>query len=427
MCVLMCVFRLFDCVNVLSQMWQRYGFTCWCVFFMCSVSSSRLRYTLLQTEQMNGFSSLWNFMWLARSDGCMNCTPHTMHTSWCVRMCVVRLFFWLNRLPQIVHAYGFSPVCVRMCVFRLFDWLKFLPQIVHAYGFSPRGLGIFRRMRLLLIARPRRRTTGNIRSGSATTTATHRELSLVLFDVLDDVVGHFVAYRAPVALARVEMGRPIRGCPTARMIEGPIFKLIFVDFHVRRKLIGRAERFVAYLAHAVRGATARYCHRRVLIVRLIARVRHLQVHRGRLLLGHVVDFHVQIEVHLRHERFVADLTLELFRDAVGKLSHRVTGGRAAAVLGLDDVLRKDGRTSFAATRDWHRGYRGRCGRLLLLLLDRWNISSPSILHHKCLHRSRVMVPLQHAMGNTAPATPYSKGFGFSKTLKDCTSYCTTRN
>uniref|UniRef100_A0A2M4D396 Putative secreted protein n=1 Tax=Anopheles darlingi TaxID=43151 RepID=A0A2M4D396_ANODA len=85
-------------------MWHRYGLTWLCVFFICSVSSSRLRYTLLQTEQMYGFSSLWNFMWFARSVGCANWTPHTMHTSWWVRMCVVRLFFWLNRLPQIVHA-----------------------------------------------------------------------------------------------------------------------------------------------------------------------------------------------------------------------------------------------------------------------------------------------------------------------------------
>ena len=46
-----------------------------------------------------------------------------------------RLLFWLNRLPQISHANGFSPVCILMCFSRA-DWkCKSLPQNGHTLLF----------------------------------------------------------------------------------------------------------------------------------------------------------------------------------------------------------------------------------------------------------------------------------------------------
>lgn len=110
MWVFIWVFRLFDWVNSLAQMWHLYGLSCvWT--FRCSAKSLNWIKTLLQMEHNKGFSSLWILIWLARSMGFINWTQHSVHCSpvW-VRMWVVKLFFWLNRLSQKVHLNGFSPI-----------------------------------------------------------------------------------------------------------------------------------------------------------------------------------------------------------------------------------------------------------------------------------------------------------------------------
>lgn len=169
---------------------------------------------------------------------------------------------------------------------------------------------------------------------------------------------------------------------TTGMIKRTIFKLILVDLHVRRELVRRAERFVAYLAQSVRtaaGTLYREMLRQLTVMLpavMVARGRSGNQVAGKACLARVhvsrcerlyctfVYLHVQVQVHHRHEGLVADVALELLGHTVRIL---VRYG-STDVLALDDVLRCDWRTSFAARCHCRHGGRGRRYRLLLLLL-----------------------------------------------------------
>ena len=54
-----------------------------------------------------------------------------MHRPLWLCRCFLRWSDWANRLPQISHAYGRSPVCPRMCFFRLPASVNARQQISH--------------------------------------------------------------------------------------------------------------------------------------------------------------------------------------------------------------------------------------------------------------------------------------------------------
>lgn len=54
----------------------------------------------------------------------------------CMRMWLLRLVLWANRLPQTSHTKGFSRVCVRACTFMLSLRLKDFPHTPQTNGRS---------------------------------------------------------------------------------------------------------------------------------------------------------------------------------------------------------------------------------------------------------------------------------------------------
>ena len=112
MCILICFFKRFECVNdsVHSEHLKDFS-SVW--ILMCLMSFHDIMKDFSHFVQLKGFSPVWIFEW------------------------VFRLPSWLNDLVHSEHLKGFSPVWILICLISCHDIMKDFSHCVQLKGFSP--------------------------------------------------------------------------------------------------------------------------------------------------------------------------------------------------------------------------------------------------------------------------------------------------
>uniref|UniRef100_A0AAQ6IKT2 Uncharacterized protein n=1 Tax=Anabas testudineus TaxID=64144 RepID=A0AAQ6IKT2_ANATE len=122
-CVLICIFRLYDCLNPFPHSTHRYGLSPECVRW-CLFKRLALRKLLSHSLQEYGLNFLpqWGH-WKGLSPEC-------------VSSCLIRVALYTKLLSHCEQLKTFSLVWQRSCFFMLRSLLKLLPQKEHMKGMS---------------------------------------------------------------------------------------------------------------------------------------------------------------------------------------------------------------------------------------------------------------------------------------------------